>query len=332
MYRTLVASVLALASCVDEPWQSVEVEQTRVERKFMLLRHPLSLDVLFVVDPSAQQAPYADVLARAAPRWIDNLQQLVKGYPELHLAVTSSDPALDGAFRFPEGDQLVDDFFVDVRRGDDRLTNYDGALADLFTAALITAGDSSATAQPLDMIRRALVRHGDFARTDPAAGLLLVIITARPDASALGAAELASFLSSYLGDQQRIGVSLVTPEAVRSGELAGLLETFPLSSTYTSLDQANLENAMAFAELPRRDIGDPCFERTIVEASCSSWLVYDDGRPDRVIPPCGVRPGACFAIDVDPELCTGGDSRYIELRHADDDLHAIQWATECVTQ
>lgn len=329
----LLASMVAVA-CVDEPREPAEIHHVTVERKLIPLAGPRKLDLLFVVDASAAMAPYAERLLDNAPALIDALDALPTGRPDLHLAVTISDPAAGGAFQFSRGGTSREEgFFTDLRLGDGaRVTNYGGDLRARLASVLLPSRFGDVATEPLGVIDDALEAHPEFLRRD--AHLYVVILTARADTSGVLGGDVAQWLGDVTGNEGQVSVALVAPPAVHAGQLAALLAALPERNAYVSLDEADLSVALApYAALHRMTLGLACFQSPVIEASCGSWLEYEDPRTARTISPCvaGLDVGACFQITTDPTLCTEADGQYVTLVGAAADA-AVRWGIECVTR
>lgn len=98
----IFAAVLALAACTDTPdWREANPTQTKVELKRVWLPQPKELDLLFVVDGAQAMAPSADTVAANAPRFVQVLDVVGGGRPQLHLGVTTTDLGEDGSSASP---------------------------------------------------------------------------------------------------------------------------------------------------------------------------------------------------------------------------------------
>ncbi len=329
--RSLVLG-LALMSCVDQPWVSEPVDTARVVRVEHALVPPKSYDLLFVIDTSPAMQPHVENLARNLPNLINVLDTVTGGRPSVHIAVTTSDPADDGAFHDPNG---LDDFLIDERRPNGtRLDNFEGSLVDAFTAAA-TLEPGGARSQPLAMARRALLRHPEFLRER--AYLSVIVITPQDDASPQSLGVLEAFFKSAKADDEQVIVAAATglrerpcefegAVATASPRLLAFLDRFPGRSTVTAICQQDLSGVLQqFAELLKTIIHDPCIEVPFREETCTAWLDFED-RPSEVLGRCEDGLGPCFAIEHDPETCPGGSQHKVTYGHS---LDATHFTMEC---
>ncbi len=323
---------LALVSCIDQPWVAATVETARVVRVEHSIVPPKSYDLLFVIDTSPAMQPHVENLARNLPNLINVLDTVTGGRPSVHLAVTSSDPADDGAFHDPNG---LDDFLVDERRPNGtRLDNFEGSLVDAFAAAA-TLEPGGATSQPLAMARRALLRHPDFLRER--AYLSIIVITAQDDASPQSLDELEAFFKSTKPEDDKIIVAAATglrdmpceyegAVATASPRLQAFLDRFPGRSTFTTICQQDLSGVLQqFAELLKVIIHDPCIEVPFREDTCTAWFDFE-ARPSEVLGRCEAGLGSCFGIERDPESCPGGSQYKVTYSNPGD---ASRFTMEC---
>lgn len=323
---------LALMGCVDQPWVSATVETARVVRVEHALVPPKSYDLLFVIDTSPAMQPHVENLARNLPNLINVLDTVMGGRPSVHIAVTSSDPADDGAFHDPNG---LDDFLVDERRPNGtRLDNFEGSLVDAFTAAA-TLEPGGATSQPLAMARRALLRHPTFLRER--AYLAVIVITPQDDASPPSLDMLEAFFKSTKTDDEQVIVAAATglrdmpcdyegAVATASPRLQAFLDRFPGRSTFTAICQQDLSGLLQQLGGPLKVIiYDPCIEVPFREETCTAWLDFED-RPSEVLGRCGDGLGSCFAIERAPDDCPGGSQHKVTY---DRPIDASHFTMEC---
>lgn len=138
------------------------------------------IDLLFVIDESASMADEQANLQENLHWFVNVLENVEGGLPDVHIAVVSSDLARGG--RFVGGDFLID---VENRDGT-RTRNYDGALEDAFAARALLGAGGGEPSQPLEAMRRALdgsnPENAGFVRD--MAYLFVLILTDADDCSA----------------------------------------------------------------------------------------------------------------------------------------------------
>jgi hypothetical protein len=182
------------------------------------------LDVLFVIDDSSSMAPLQRKLAASFPVFIDVLEHLPGGLPNLHLAVVSSSmgagrnasiegcpPGGDhGAFRAgpvgvtcDRGQLLPGQTFISNVRGH---VNYTGDLADAFGCIAALGDHGCGFEHPFASALRALGADGHPAPPENAhflrenAYLLVVLITNEDDCSAPPDSALFDSSSALVSD------------------------------------------------------------------------------------------------------------------------------------
>ena len=171
---------------------------------------PLNLDVLFVIDNSGSMGEKQELLTESFPRYLDELDKLPGGRPNLHLGVVSTNMGVglnvitaclgggdNGRLQnLPRGacDVPTDPWINDVSSADGRQINYPAGatLAETFACIARLGTTGCALEQPLEAMRAALDGRNPenlgFFRPD--AFLAVVIVTDEDDCSA---ADLAMF-------------------------------------------------------------------------------------------------------------------------------------------
>ena len=161
-----------LAGCPARELQKAEPIQDREEFKDVPVAARLGLDLLFVIDDSLSMAEEQASLGLNFPMFINVLESVEGGLPDVHIGVVSSDlgaggqPVMGCSGLGDNGALLVGDpacrplgarYLADVRdENGDRQRNYEGDLAEAFAcnAALGTSG--CGFEQHLESMRRAL--------------------------------------------------------------------------------------------------------------------------------------------------------------------------------
>ena len=81
----------ALAGCPDRTISEVNPSQGRVEYKDIPVNLNRNIDILFVIDDSGSMADKQNNLAANFPNFIDVLNTIQGGLPDVHIGVVSSD-------------------------------------------------------------------------------------------------------------------------------------------------------------------------------------------------------------------------------------------------
>lgn len=202
---TLAGSVLAvamLAGCPDRPVSKVDPTPVKEEFKDIPVEVNRDIDILFVVDNSGSMLEEQTSLAQNFVRFIEVLENIEGGLPNVHMGVVSTDVGA-GPYAIPncgrDGDNGVlqntargacspptGAYIVDVAQdGGGRMQNYSGSLADTFACIARLGTDGCGFEQPLESIYRALngsnPTNSGFLRPD--AFLAVIIISDEDDCS-----------------------------------------------------------------------------------------------------------------------------------------------------
>src|SRR5262245_60153491 len=170
-----IVALVGLTGCPDREVSEVDPSQDRVELKDIPLTINRDIDILFVIDNSRSMREEQDNLRMNFPQFINVLQQIQGGLPNVHLGVVTSDTGTlnvntgDAACNATGGDNgnlqtnacagitgnFLSDILIDPLTGM-RMTNYSGTLADAF-ACIAAVGDTGCGfEQHLDSMKRAL--------------------------------------------------------------------------------------------------------------------------------------------------------------------------------
>lgn len=217
---TLGAGLMAaslLAGCPDREVSQVIPGQDKAEVKDIPLQLNRNLDLLFVVDNSGSMKEEQDGLAANFPKFIQVLDQVQGGRPDLHLGVVSTDVGAAAGIsgctgagddgHLMQGASTVDSppagsaacaglnagarFVSDIANTDGtRSTNYSGDLGTLFTCMAKLGTTGCGLEAPLESMHRALdpsnAFNTGFIRQNAFLGI--VLITDEDDCSAKDAA------------------------------------------------------------------------------------------------------------------------------------------------
>ena len=222
--RTLLPLTLALlAGCPDRTISAVTPEQGRVEYKDIPITVNRKIDILFVIDDSGSMADKQNNLATNFPNFINVLETIPGGLPDVHIGVVSSDvgakatqdavPAsgIGGCINDGDGGDLQTSgaalsggtFLSDVRDSTGaRVKNYSGNLADVFSQMAKLGKNGCGFEQHLESMRKALSNNpanSGFLRPE---AYLAVIFIADEDDCSMSRTALLGPKSAALGTQQ----------------------------------------------------------------------------------------------------------------------------------
>ncbi len=202
--RTIASLALLLAACQpDRTLDSLAPVSGAVDTKDMAANPRRDVDILFLVDNSGSMQEEQASLEANFHRFIDVLQSLDGGLPNVHIAVTTSDLGTstadgpDSGDRFgcngkgnngamvplaPGGPRYIED--IDDKQGG-RARNYTGALTDVFAQIANVGTLGCGIEQHLEGVKRALdpanAINAGFLRDD--AYLAVVVIGDEDDCS-----------------------------------------------------------------------------------------------------------------------------------------------------
>jgi len=197
MRRLVLLAVLA--GCTEYELGESEPVQAKEDLKDIPIAINRDLDILFVIDDSSSMAEEQASLAANFPAFIEVLETIEGGLPNVHIGVVSSNMGGEtsgscaGSGR--DGDLLVGPwtcrpegapFLVDVATEDGgRTRNYPGTLAEAFTCNAMLGTEGCPYEQHLQAMRRALdgsnLENNGFLRHD--AYLAVVFIADEDDCS-----------------------------------------------------------------------------------------------------------------------------------------------------
>lgn len=203
---TLVFGTLAttLAGCPDREVAEVVPAQNREQEKEVPVQINRNIDILFVIDNSGSMREEQDSLAANFDRFINVLNNIEGGLPNVHIGVVSTDigagtygimgcsgngdngilqNAPSGACNTPGPELFIKNISDDD--GVTRVTNYTGDLAETFSCIAKLGTTGCGFEQPLEAVRRALngsnAENNGFLRDD--AFLAVIIISDEDDCS-----------------------------------------------------------------------------------------------------------------------------------------------------
>jgi hypothetical protein len=170
-----------LAGCPDRTISEVNPNQGRVEFKDIPVTVNRDIDILFVIDDSPSMLDKQNNLKANFPNFINVLNTIEGGLPNVHLGVVSSDMGTKGTNDsapgpgigsgpgscsgtgkngnlLTNGTPLVSGTFIsDTKNADGtRTTNYTGSLADAFSAIASVGASGCGIEQHLEAAKRAV--------------------------------------------------------------------------------------------------------------------------------------------------------------------------------
>jgi len=208
----ITASILSLgllAGCPDRTISEVNPQQGRVEYKDIPVTVNRDIDILFIIDDSPSMLDKQTNLKNNFPNFINVLNTIEGGLPNVHLGVVSSDLGTKGAADAQagpgigsgpgscsgsgksgnlqtNGSTLVTGAYISDTKNPDgtRTTNYSGALGGAFSAIASLGASGCGFEQHIEAAKRALNNNpanAGFMR--PNAYLALIFIQDEDDCS-----------------------------------------------------------------------------------------------------------------------------------------------------
>ncbi len=198
--------LLSASGCPQREVSRVSPVQAKEQEKRIPVEINRDLDILFVIDNSHSMQQEQDSLAANFPQFIELLQTIEGGLPNVHIGVVSTNVGANTAIancEAPNGDngnlQVTprvmgctppgpDPFIIDVENIDPmmpRETNYTGTLAETFSCIALLGTQGCGFEQPLESMMRALNNNPNnegFLR--PNAFLAVIFIADEDDCSA----------------------------------------------------------------------------------------------------------------------------------------------------
>lgn len=226
---TCVGLAALLAGCPDREVAKVNTDQGRVEYKDIPVTVNRNIDILFVIDDSGSMADKQNNLASNFPNFVNVLNTIEGGLPDVHIGVVSSDMGTKGLDGAPgpgvgtvgqggcanSGDDgrlqtsgaplsMGSTFISDIKQTDgSRLRNYTGDLAQVFGQMARVGATGCGFEQHLHSMQRSLqntTANPGFLRPD--AFLAVIFIADEDDCSMQSASLLAAGDTGPLGPLQ----------------------------------------------------------------------------------------------------------------------------------
>ena len=191
---------VALVGCADRPVGAVYPEQVKVETKDLPSNPNREVDILFLVDSSGSMAEEQASLRANFPKFMDVLQTIEGGMPNVHIGVTTSSlgqratdgigtASIQGCSGAGDDGALTMDplvsgrYIIDEESGASRNRNYTGTLGDAFAALADVGGAGCGIEQHLGAVERALTNPVNAGFVRPAAKLAVIFIADEDDCS-----------------------------------------------------------------------------------------------------------------------------------------------------
>jgi hypothetical protein len=214
------AALAALAGCPDREVSELNPQQGKVEFKDIPVTVNRDLDLLFVIDNSGSMKEEQDSLTANFPRFIEVLNGIEGGLPNVHIAVVTSDMGSlggpqtgqcrnngeDGVMReLVQGSNIryISDLKDDATQM--RVRNYAGSLSSVFTSIASVGTQGCGFESHLGAMRRALENPANAGFLRPNAYLGVIFIADEDDCSLKAGQGQAFFGQSDIGDVQSYG-------------------------------------------------------------------------------------------------------------------------------
>lgn len=215
----------------------VQTGTSKVARVVLPLPRPMRVDLLFVVDNSPAMQPHRETLLANSRNFINTLNTIQGGLPDVHIAVTTTDVGTRGANEtssVPRGDcstegdaggfqvssSVFGSFIVDrVLADGTRGGNYLGDLDDAFAAMFDVGSSGCSVPRPLEAMRRALSNPANDGFRRVHAKLAVIFVTNHDD---------CSFLESAFLDGETSGCVLRDDELVPLDDYVDFLRSLAL--------------------------------------------------------------------------------------------------------
>ena len=198
MRITNVLFAVALTGCLDRPLASVYPVQGKVETKDLPSNPEKDADILFLIDNSGSMEAEQLSLQANFPKFMEVLQTLEGGAPNMHIGVATSDMGQkagdgtgtgfgcegsgdDGLLRTAPA--ISGNFIIDEESGGGRNVNYTGTLGDAFSAIAAVGIAGCGIEQHLASMQRALENPGNAGFLRPEAKLAVIVIADEDDCS-----------------------------------------------------------------------------------------------------------------------------------------------------
>ncbi len=198
MRITNVLFAVALTGCLDRPLASVYPVQGKVETKDLPSNPEKDADILFLIDNSGSMEAEQQSLQANFPKFMEVLQTLEGGAPNMHIGVATSDMGQkagdgtgtgfgcegsgdDGLLRTAPA--ISGNFIIDEESGGGRNVNYTGTLGDAFSAIAAVGIAGCGIEQHLASMQRALENPGNAGFLRPEAKLAVIVIADEDDCS-----------------------------------------------------------------------------------------------------------------------------------------------------
>ncbi len=283
-----------------------------------------AVDVLIVVDESADMAAHQDALVENLRRFALVLDSVEGGLPSVRIAVVSADEARGGTYEGapagaactgPAGPVIEDLSAHWWTCGADRAArcgerNFDGALADVLVCVGTRGADGAGARAPLAAIDRALSPgnpdRAAFLRDD--ALLAVYVIAAGDDESAGEVSAYADALRAAKQDPASILVGVVGDGP--GPRLSAFAAAFPGRNDVEDIGAADWTDVMvALASTFARTLGFSCLPASTDATDC---IAAEDRALQEPIPACALVDGRpdpatalpCWWVDaVDDPAC-----------------------------
>ena len=306
------ASLVGTSGCIDDRDVRIpdEPEQARTESFEYWQWTAPPLDVLIVVDNSAQVAEHEERIASNLPGLGALIDQ--SGWVDMRIGITTADVGCGDRRAWRYDEQLTNgQFLIDWRHLDGtRTRNFDGELPPHITRLASAGHDGCGQHRPLDAIVGALDPTAGFRRDD--ADLAIVIIGASDDQSTLSIDDVIATIDH--GSTAVHAPALFGAFPATANRLRTFADHF-LDPVVTAIGADDMFASSWRFGLRRSLVGPPCLaaesfdtsEAAGIQASCA---IADRVRSpegaviyERVLPACTGSNRPCWRFERSAESC-----------------------------
>ncbi|MFN0248246.1 MAG: hypothetical protein ACKV2T_15245 [Kofleriaceae bacterium] len=274
---------------------------------------PAPLDILIVVDNSAEMAAFEDNVLANLPA-VGAFFEDGRGWWDRRIGVTTSDVGCPGRTAWRPAQLTNGTFFIDWRHLDDtRTKNFEGSLEDHLPAVMAAGHDGCGEHRPFDAIVAAIDPAAGFRRIE--ADLIVVIIGASDDRSVASASAALAAVGEAcvpeLSSRMRT-VAFAPAGSERLASFAGQLGQGEL----VPIDTPNLTDALRVFQ---RGVpwGLHCFNSTELDVDAADGMqtrcsvsdvvrdaVTNTTTYERILPACNGSNRPCWRVEARAAACT----------------------------
>jgi hypothetical protein len=323
-----------LAGCPDRTISEVIPQQGRVEYKDIPVTVNRDVDILFLIDDSPSMADKQTNLQANFPNFINVLNTIQGGLPNIHLGVATSDlgssgaddsspaPSIPGcsgngkAGALHGASVVTGPYITDIADNNGgRQTNYTGTLSDAFTAIASVGTAGCGFEQHLEAVKRALNNNPSNAGFLRSSAYLAVVILGDEDDCSIAHGSLLTTDTSQLGPLQSFRCTRYGVTCDQGGQTPDAMNQIgPKDSCHSNESKQYLTDVQRYVDFLKGLKSDP-----------SQVIVADiGGPPTPVATVLNAPPGTTQQIPSLAHSCTytGGNN---EVEVADPTVRVNQF-------